>query len=120
MQHEHHNFFATLKSLFGVRKNYVMYKVILLLIIDYNVVHNKCQVNRQTYTHRQTTASKADLPLFSRNDIFYFIIHPCDPSVVICYLIRSCDIAVHITYLISHRSFLNYNTVIKRYFRLGA
>ena len=32
-----------------------------------------------------------------------FIIHPCDHSVVICYLIWPCDIAVRITYLISHR-----------------
>ena len=48
-----------------------------------------------------------------------FIIHPCDPTVVICYLIWLCDIAVRITYLISHSSFLSYNTVIKGYFRLG-
>ena len=42
-----------------------------------------------------------------------FIIHPCDPTVVICYLIWPCDIAVHITYLISHSSSLSYNTAIK-------
>ena len=34
--------------------------------------------------------------------IFIFIIHPCDPTVVISYLIWPCDIAVRITYLISH------------------
>ena len=34
----------------------------------------------------------------------YIIIHPCDPTVVICYLIWPCDIAVCITYLISHSS----------------
>ena len=33
------------------------------------------------------------------------IIHPCDPTVVIC------DIAVRITYLISHSFSLSYNTV---------
>ena len=49
----------------------------------------------------------------------YFIIHPCDPTVVICYLIWLCDIAVRITYLISHSSSLSYTTVIKGYFRLG-
>ena len=31
-----------------------------------------------------------------------FIIHPSDPTVVICYLIWPCDMVVHITYLISH------------------
>ena len=51
--------------------------------------------------------------------ILLFIIHPCDPTVVICHLIRLCDIAVCITYLISHSSSLSYNTVIKGYFRLG-
>ena len=39
-----------------------------------------------------------------------FIIHTCDPTVVICYLILPCDMAVHmavhITYLISHSSSL--------------
>ena len=49
----------------------------------------------------------------------HLIIHPCDPTVVICYLIWPCDIAVCITYLISHSSSLRYNTVIKGYFRLG-
>ena len=48
-----------------------------------------------------------------------FIIHPCDPTVVICYLIWPCDIAVRITYLISQSYPLNYKTVIKGYFRLG-
>ena len=42
-----------------------------------------------------------------------FIIHPCDSTVVNCYLIWPCDIAVHITYLISHSLSLSYNTVIK-------
>ena len=51
--------------------------------------------------------------------VYFFIIHPCDPAVVICYLIWPCDIAFRITYLISHSSSLSYNTVIKRYFRLG-
>ena len=49
----------------------------------------------------------------------YFIILPCDPTVVICYLIWPCDIAVRTTYFISHSSSLSYNTVIKGYFRLG-
>ena len=50
-----------------------------------------------------------------------FIIHPCDPIVVICYLIRPCDIhvGVCITYLISHSSSLSYKTVIKGNFRLS-
>ena len=48
-----------------------------------------------------------------------FIIHPCDPTVVICYLIWPCDIAFRVTYLISHSSYVSYNTVIKGYFRLG-
>ena len=43
---------------------------------------------------------------------YIFIIHPCDPTVVICYLIRPCDIAVCITYLISHNSSLIYNLKI--------
>ena len=42
-----------------------------------------------------------------------FIIHPCDPAVVIYYLIWPYDIAVCITYLISHSSSLSYNAVIK-------
>ena len=41
-----------------------------------------------------------------------FIIHPCDPTVVICYLIWPCDIAVCITYLISHSDSLTYNSMI--------
>ena len=45
-----------------------------------------------------------------------FIIHPCDPTVVICYLIWPCDTAVHITYLISHSSSFSYSTVHKGYF----
>ena len=45
-----------------------------------------------------------------------FIIHPCDPTVVICYLIWPCDIAVCITYLISHSSSLTYNS---RIFQFG-
>ena len=51
--------------------------------------------------------------------ISHFIIHPCDPTVVICYLIWPCDIAVQITYLISHSSSLSYNTVITGYFQVG-
>ena len=47
------------------------------------------------------------------------IIHPYDPTEVICYLIWGCDITVHITYLISHSSSLSCYTVIKGYFRLG-
>ena len=35
---------------------------------------------------------------------YLFIIHPFDPTVVICYLIWPCDVAVRITYLISHSS----------------
>ena len=51
--------------------------------------------------------------------ILLFIIHPCDPTIMIFYLIWSSDIAVCITYLISHSSSLGYNTVIKEYFRFG-
>ena len=47
---------------------------------------------------------------------FIFIMHPCDPTVVICYLIRPCDIAVCITYLISHSYSLTYNL---RIFQFG-
>ena len=49
----------------------------------------------------------------------YFIIHPCDSTVVICYLIWPCDIAVRITYLVSHSSSLSYNTNIIRCTSLG-
>ena len=45
-----------------------------------------------------------------------FIIHSCDPAVVICYLIWPCDIAVCITYLISHSYSLTYNL---RIFQFG-
>ena len=45
--------------------------------------------------------------------MLHFIIHPCDPTLVIYYLICPCDIVVRITYLISHSSSLSYNTVIK-------
>ena len=45
-----------------------------------------------------------------------FIIHPCDPTVVIYYLIWPCDIAVRITYLISHSYSLTYNL---RIFQVG-
>ena len=48
-----------------------------------------------------------------------FIIHPCDPIAVICYLIWPCDIAVRITYLISHSSSLSSHSVIKGYFWVG-
>ena len=48
-----------------------------------------------------------------------FIIHPCNPTVVICYLIWPCDIAACITYLISQSSSLSYNTVIKKIFQVG-
>ena len=40
-------------------------------------------------------------------EIIQFIIHPCDPTVVICYLIWPGDIAVRITYLISHSCIIN-------------
>ena len=49
-------------------------------------------------------------------EIPVFIIHPCDPTVVICNLIWPCDIAVCITYLISHSSSLPYNL---RIFQFG-
>ena len=55
---------------------------------------------------------------YNLTEIWRFIIHPCDPTVVICYLTWPCDIAVHITYLISHSSSLSYNTVTEGYFRL--
>ena len=45
-----------------------------------------------------------------------FIIHPCDPTVVIWYLIRPCDMAVCITYLISHSYSITYNL---RIFQFG-
>ena len=48
-----------------------------------------------------------------------FIIHPSDPTVVICYLIRPCDIAACITYLVSYSSSLSCNTVIKKIFQVG-
>ena len=48
--------------------------------------------------------------------ILGIIIHPCDPTVVICYLIWPCDIAVCITYLISHSYSLTYNL---RIFQFG-
>ena len=38
-----------------------------------------------------------------------FIIHPCDPTVVICYLIWACDIAVNITHIVSYSSSLSYH-----------
>ena len=53
------------------------------------------------------------------NTLHNYIIHPCDPRLVICYLIWPCDIAFHITYLVSHSSSLSYNIVIKGYFSLG-
>ena len=48
-----------------------------------------------------------------------FIIHPCDPTVVICYLIWPCDITLLITHLISYSSSLSCHMVIKEYFMLG-
>ena len=55
----------------------------------------------------------------SKTIILYFIIHPCDPIVVICYLILPCDIAVCITHLISHSYSLSSHSVIKGYFWVG-
>ena len=52
----------------------------------------------------------------SKAEITVFIIHPCDPTVVICYLIWPYDIAVRITYLISHSYSLTYNL---RMFQFG-
>ena len=51
----------------------------------------------------------------------YFIIHPCDPTVVVCYLIWPCDLTVHMTYLISYSSSssLSCHRVIKGYLWLG-
>ena len=40
-----------------------------------------------------------------------FIIHPCDPTVGICYLIGVCDKAVCITHLVSHSSSLCCHTI---------
>ena len=48
-----------------------------------------------------------------RHQTFYFIIHPCDPTVVICYLIRPCDKAVGITHLVSHSSSLCCHAIIE-------
>ena len=44
------------------------------------------------------------------------IIHPYDPTVVICYLIWPCDTTVCITYLVSHSNSLTYNL---RIFQFG-
>ena len=41
-----------------------------------------------------------------------FIVHPCDPTVVICYLIWPCDTTICITYLVSHSYSLTYNLKI--------
>ena len=49
-------------------------------------------------------------------NLMLFIIHPFDPTVVICYLIWPCDIAVCITYLISHSYSITYNL---RIFQFG-
>ena len=57
--------------------------------------------------------------VFIRHNYWYFIIHPCDPTVVMCYLIWPCDIDVRITFLISHSSSFSYNTVITGYFQVG-
>ena len=51
--------------------------------------------------------------------IFFFIIHPCDPTVVIWYLIYLCDMDVVITHLISHSFSLSCHTVIEGYVRFG-
>ena len=66
--------------------------------------------------------------------VLVFIIHPCDPTVVFCYLIWLCDIGTVIQgpgfesrwgcmfftlVVLSHSSSLSCNTVIKRYFRFG-
>ena len=48
--------------------------------------------------------------------ITYFIIHPCDPTVVVCYLTWPCDKAVRITYHISHSYSLTHNL---RIFQFG-
>ena len=45
-----------------------------------------------------------------------FIIHPCDPTVVICCLIWPCDTTICITYLVSHSYSLTYNL---RIFQFG-
>ena len=62
-----------------------------------------------------TTGNKQQTVVY----VIIFIIHPYDPTVVICYLIWPCDTAVRITHLISHTSSLSYITVSKGYFRLG-
>ena len=51
--------------------------------------------------------------------ILKFIIHPFDPTVVICYLIWPCDIAVYITNLVSHSSSLSFYSLIERIFQVG-
>ena len=69
--------------------------------------------------HRSACCCQYPIESFNLCKIWLFIIHPCDPTVVICYLIWPCDIAVRITYLISHSSSLSCDTVIEGYFRLG-
>ena len=48
-----------------------------------------------------------------------FIIHPCDPTFVICCLIWPCDMAVRITHLVSYSSSLSSHSVIKAYVWVG-
>ena len=55
---------------------------------------------------------------YNYKSIYYFKIHPCDPTDVISYLIWPSDIAVHNTHLVSHSSSLSYHRVIEGYFGL--
>ena len=51
-------------------------------------------------------------------DYYNFIIHPCDPTLLICHLIWP-DMAIHITYTSYHTVFLSCHTVIQGCFKLG-
>ena len=74
---------------------------------------------RNSVISTQKSASKFLTSSHAACLVQVFIIHPCNPTVVICYLIWACDIAVHITYLISHSSSLSSHSVIKGYFWVG-
>ena len=80
---------------------------------------NKSNFSEKIKYYMVTTLNVVKFNLALAGLLKNFIIHPCDPTVVICYLIWPCDMAVHITYLISHSSSLSCHTVVKGYFRLG-
>ena len=83
-------------------------------VINFAVMMIGYTVCNPNVTDCSYTPMAGNTPKFSNT--FIFIIHPCDSTVVICYLIWPCDIDVRITYLISHSSSLSYNAVITGYF----